>query len=127
MHVDDDLNLGAVILSPWLRQPCWLRHTRHPPRSPGGLHSHVSWHSQKVMLVQNTVMVSKRLPQLLPGHLQVKPGQKMPGYTAQYTEGQRNHPLHEAALVGPGIFSLQMSASVLITLEAQTSALDTVL
>lgn len=79
------------------------------------------------MLVQNTVMVSKRLPQLLPGHLQVKPGQKMPGYTAQYTEGQRNHPLHEAALVGPGIFSLQMSASVLITLEAQTSALDTVL
>jgi hypothetical protein len=51
----------------------------------------------------------------------------MPGYTAQYTEGQRNHPLHEAALVGPGIFSLQMSASVLITLEAQTSALDTVL
>ena len=66
------------------------------------------------------VTVSKRLFQLLPGHLQVKPGQKMPGYAAQYTKGQSNHPLHEAAVVGPGIFSPPMPAFLLITLEAQT-------
>ena len=79
------------------------------------------------MLIQSMVTVSKRLPQLPPGHLQVKPGQRMPGYAAQYVKAQSNHPLHEVALVGPGIFSLLMPASLLITLEAGTSALDTVL
>ena len=54
------------------------------------------------MLIQSMVTVSKRLPQLPPGHLQVKPGQRMPGYAAQYVKAQSNHPLHEVALVGPG-------------------------
>lgn len=119
------LTMALQSLPPSQGNLCWLRHPKRTPWSPGGLHSLTSQHPQKVMFVQNTEAIRKRLPLALPIYLQVQGSQvRKPNIWGS----QSNHSLMKGYLVvASEIGSAQMPKSSFLTVEAQTSVLDTVL